>query len=844
MTALPLGGLGTGNVALAATGTLRQWQLHNQGNHLGSLPQSCFALRLSCLEPPRSYRRMLHTAPPPLHPEPAPLVNDHLDGPVPGDRTFAWPRVTGTTFTGEYPFARIDYHDAWPVDVSLEAYTPFVPLDADDSALPLADFTFTVTNRFAHPLHGWLLGTLQNAVGWDGVTPIRDARCASLGGNTNRVATIADGTAILMGNDTIDARDPGAGSMALWTPGPAVPLPQFADADAALLAVDSFKLLTPVVLEDWSDKAVARAVAAMRLPARWPTGPSPTGSTWSGGLALPVHVPPGATVHLRLVYAWHFPNRYADFDRFGDSDDASFVAPLVGNHYATRFTDAGDVIHRYAPRREELRAATVNWRDALYESSLPPVIVDVLAAQPSLIRSPTTFRTADGRFFGFEGVLGESTMNWNGNVGGSCPLNCTHVWNYEQAVSRLFPSLARSMRETDWDILQAPEGYLPHRVQLPVDGPQLHGRPVGGPTRPALDGMLGAILKTYREVRQGAGLDWLRRYLPHARRLMDYVTVTWDPSGSGVLTGDQPVTHDISLQGANMFVGGLWLAALRAMGEMAGLLGLTAESGEYATRFVTASEAYDRLLWNGEYYGQQSAGDAFDFGSGCLADQMFGQWWAHQLDLGYLLPVAHVRGALRSVVRYNTRTGFRGFVHGYRVFADADDTGLLNCTWPRGGRPEVPIRYADEVWTGVEYEVAGHCFYEGLTEEGLAVLRALRGRYDGTRRNPYNEIECGDHYARAMAGWAVLEAYTGSGYDAATAHLRLGRATATYPLIAATGWGTVHDSGDRLTFRCLGGAVPVSRVTVPGGPVTSVTLDGAPAALPVTVPTGGELTVS
>src|SRR5262249_49092892 len=148
-------------------------------------------------------------------------------------------------------------------------------------------------------------------------------------------------------------------------------------------------------------------------------------------------------------------------------------------------------------------------------------------------------------------------------------LNCTHVWNYEQAVSRLFPELERSMRETDWDVLQAPEGYLPHRVLLPVDGPQLHGRPVGGPTRPALDGMLGTVLKTYREVRNGAGAEWLARYLPHAVRLVDYVTQTWDPSSSGVLTGDQPVTHDISLQGANMFVGALWLAALRSMQEMA-----------------------------------------------------------------------------------------------------------------------------------------------------------------------------------------------------------------------------------------------------------------------------------
>ncbi len=197
-----------------------------------------------------------------------------------------------------------------------------------------------------------------------------------------------------------------------------------------------------------------------------------------------------------------------------------------------------------------------------------------------------------------------------------------------------------------------------------------------------------------------------------------------------------------------MFVGGLWPAALRAMQEMTARSGAASESAGYERRFRAASRNYDELLWNGEYYSQQSDGEAFDFGDGCLADQLFGQWWAHQLDLGHILPAGHVRAALTSIVDSNVRDGFRGFEHGYRVFADGDDAGLLICTWPHGGRPDVPIRYADEVWTGVEYQVAGHCMFEGLTDQGLRLLRALRARYDGSRRNPYNEIECGDHYSR------------------------------------------------------------------------------------------------
>ncbi|BEP13031.1 non-lysosomal glucosylceramidase [Acidothermaceae bacterium B102] len=827
--AMPLGGIGTGNVALGATGVLKQWQLHHQGNHLGFLPQAFFGLRLLGVEPPLHVRRVLQSPPVDAHPEPAPEVNDQLDAAGDYQRPFAWDTVATTAFSGAYPFARIAYEDDWPVDVRLEAYTPFVPLDAEASGLPLVSFTFTVTNRFVHDIGGWLLGTLQNVVGWDGVTPIRDASCAVLGGNVNQGGSLAGGTAVRMSNPGLDPLHPGAGTMTLWSPSPAAVLPQFDDADTALAFVDSLKLLGPTVLEDWSPAAVARSLSALRPPVAAPSRPSNPGSTWAAGLAVPFHLAPGETATVEIVHAWHFPNRYNDFDAFGAADETLPRPTWIGNAYTQHFTGADQVVERYAHDRVELHDASVRWSDAIHQSTLPDVVVDVLEAQPSLIRSPTTFRTADGHFYGYEGVLGESTLNWNGNVGGSCPLNCTHVWNYEQALSRLFPELERSMRETDWDVLQAPEGYLPHRVLLPRDRPQLHGRPIGGPTRPALDGMLGTVLKTYREARQGAGIAWLEGYLPHMRRLMDYASETWDPDETGVLTGDQPVTHDISLQGANMYVGGLWLAALRTMEVVLEVTGNKGESVDYARRLAQASTAYDDLLWSGEYYSQSSEGEAFDFGSGCLADQLFGQAWAHQLGLGHVLPRDHVRTALASIVRYNHREGFRGFEHGYRVFADADDSGLLICTWPHGGRPDVPIRYADEVWTGVEYQVAAHCLYEGLQDEGLLLLRSLRGRYDGSRRNPYNEIECGDHYSRAMAGWAVLEALTGSSYDALSGHAQLGLGATRYPFLAATGWGEVRVDGRSVSLVCRGGIIAIQSLTVPGT-AAGLYVNGEPVA--------------
>ncbi|MGH2481040.1 MAG: GH116 family glycosyl hydrolase, partial [Ktedonobacteraceae bacterium] len=251
-------------------------------------------------------------------------------------------------------------------------------------------------------------------------------------------------------------------------------------------------------------------------------------------------------------------------------------------------------------------------------------------------------------------------------------------------------------------------------------------------------------------------------------------------------------------------------AALRAAEELAKLQTWEQCAARYRRLFECGSQKYDELLWNGEYYIQlidPSIPPQDQFGQGCLADQLFGQWCAHLLELGHLLPAEHVKQTLRSIVSYNFRVGFRDFAHNYRIFADQDDAGLLLCTWPRGGRPEVPVRYCDEVWTGIEYQVGAHCIMEGMVEEGLKVLAALRVRYNGTRRNPYNEIECGDHYARAMAGWSVLEAISGFRYNAPQDTLAFAPAQETdefrAPFITRDGWGTFIQSRQGQSWQVL-----------------------------------------
>jgi non-lysosomal glucosylceramidase len=318
---------------------------------------------------------------------------------------------------------------------------------------------------------------------------------------------------------------------------------------------------------------------------------------------------------------------------------------------------------------------------------------------------------------------------------------------------------------------------------------------------------------------------------------MSYIIAHWDAEEDGILEGEQPNTYDIAFYGPNMYIGALWLAALRAAEKLAKLQTDEQRAGYYRRLFERGSQQYDELLWNGEYYIQlidPALPPQDQFGEGCLADQLFGQWWAHLLELGYLLPEEHVKQTLHSIVRYNFRSSFHDFTHGYRVFADQDDAGLLVCTWPNGRRPEVPVRYCDEVWTGIEYQVGAHCIMEGMVEEGLKILAALRARYNGTRRNPYNEIECGDHYARAMAGWSVLEAISGFRYNAPAETLTFAPAQdiAEFraPFITRDGWGTFTQrhltQGWRVQLTCAFGEIqmrhlslklPVSQVSVRRG---------------------------
>jgi hypothetical protein len=294
----------------------------------------------------------------------------------------------------------------------------------------------------------------------------------------------------------------------------------------------------------------------------------------------------------------------------------------------------------------------------------------------------------------------------------------------------------------------------------------------------AADGQAGTILKCYREHLVGGDDAFLKQHWPRIKAALEYL-IKEDGNDDGIIESDrQHNTYDINFVGANTFVGSLYLAALRAGEEMARLTGDAAAAERYRAIFDRGSRWTIANLYNGEYFEQRvPAGDARDwqYGSGCLSDQVFGQNWAHVLNLGHLYPSDNVRSALRAVFKYNWAPDVDALNKQWppeRWFARAGEPGLFVCTWPRGGRPPKPVAYRDEVWTGIEYQVAAHLIYAGHLGEGLALVRAVRDRYDGRRRNPWNEVECGSHYARALSSWSLILAL--SGFFASAPERRLG----------------------------------------------------------------------
>jgi uncharacterized protein (DUF608 family) len=392
------------------------------------------------------------------------------------------------------------------------------------------------------------------------------------------------------------------------------------------------------------------------------------------------------------------------------------------------------------------------------------------------------------------------------------------VWNYAQAIPHLFPALERTLRETEFGPSQDERGHQAFRTALPIR-PQVHD------FHAAADGQLGGIMKVHRDWRVSGDLAWLRALWPKVKASLDYCIETWDPEHKGWVEEPHHNTYDIEFWGPDGMCTSFYLGALQAAVAMGRALG--DDVAPYASLVEAGTRRAQAELFNGEYFHQQvefstlrasraedrnnllglntyspearalleKEGPKYQYGSGCLSDGVLGSWMAMVCGVGQVLDPGKVTSHLASVHRYNLKKDLSAHANPQRPsYAYGAEGGLLLCTWPKGGAPALPFVYSNEVWTGIEYQVASHLIMMGKVQEGLEVVRTCRDRYDGRIRNPFDEYECGHWYARALSSYALLQALSGARYDAVEKVLYLRpRIAGDFRcfLATATGYGTV-----------------------------------------------------
>lgn len=795
--ALPLGGIGTGTVSLGGRGDLRDWEIVNRPAKGFTIDKSFFALHVQ-------------------RPD-GETVTRALEGLIPPDDYEGWrgsmmpnhglPRFRSCAFGAAYPLGQVWLSDEdVPLDVRLEAFNPLVPADADASSVPVAVLRYVLHNKTAESLTATVCGSVQNFIGTDGSEgqPL---------GNVNEFRA-ADGLhGILLRSDGVNPAAEQWGTIALTTPTPGTISHRTAWANLSW---------GDTLLDFWDDLTQDGALDDRDADGE----PMPVAS-----LAVQVDVPPHAAVSVTFLLTWHFPNRL------------SWLAPPVhnpqthkperdriGNHYATQYADAWAAAAATAADLDRLEQQTVTFVRAVCDSTLPDVVKEAALYNLTGLRSQTAFRTEDGYLYGWEGCQDDY---------GCCFGSCTHVWNYEQATPYLFGDLARGMREVEFLHATDDDGLMSFRVNLPLQYARLY-------RLAAADGQMGCIMKLYREWQLSGDTDWLNRLYPQARKALEFCWRPggWDADRDGVMEGCQHNTMDVEYYGPNPQMGFWYLGALRATEEMARAVGDDEFAAQCRDLYERGRAWIDANLFNGDYYEHEirpaeqpnliisglvsdlGAKDPTDpvlqLGAGCLVDQLVGQFMAHVCGLGYLAEPANIQQTLASIMRYNFRETMYGHFNHMRSYVLNDESALLMATYPRGNRPKRPFPYYNEVMTGFEYTAAIGMLYEGSTDDGLRCIQAIRDRYDGRKRSPFDEAECGHHYARAMTSWAALLALTGFHYSAVDGTMRFAHSSQPVMWFWSTGeaWGTCQQTpgaaGAQVSLAVQGGDVTLTALELTG----------------------------
>ena len=776
--ALPIGGIGTGTISMGGRGNLQDVEIMNtpaKGYNPGSGRENSTFFTLFTNVDGKNDLRLLE----------GPVPFYEYEGSSGSTATnHGLPRFKECTFDAAYPFGQVNLSTPQlPLNVRIKSFNPLIPGNIDNSSIPIAVLDFELTNTSDKEISFSVCGTMQNFIGEDG------SNGKSIK-NKNSYLNREGLKGILFTSEGVDKNTDQWGEMALASPSPGT-----ISYRTAWLP----ERWGSSMLDFWDDFSKEG-----KLENRTDTlSDKPMAS-----LSVSDLLPPHSTKTIRFLLTWYFPNRSAWSE-----------TPLK-NYYTTQYSGAWDVAAKTLPKLQGLEDKTIEFVRSFCNSDLPTAVKEAALFNVSTLRSQTCFRLSDGNFFGWEGC---------NNHEGCCFGTCTHVWNYETTTAFLFGDLARSMRNVEFGVATQDNGLMSFRVKLPFDKiPQF--------AKVAADGQMGCIIKLYREWQLSGDDDFLRKLYPKGKSALSYAWQKggWDADQDGVLEGVQHNTMDVEYYGPNPQMTIWYLGALRAMEEMAIYMKDKQMALKCRKLFENGSKWTDENLFNGEYYihklvvprkedipkeqligmGASDYGNPdYQLGEGCLVDQLVGQYLATVCGLGYLVKKENVTKTLQSIMKYNYQTGLSDHFNCLRSFALGDEAALLMASYPKS-RPANPFPYFTEVMTGFEYTAAIGMLQEGQTENGLKCISNIRDRYDGRKRSPFDEAECGHHYGRAMAAWSAPLALTGFHYSGVEKSIAFTSNPGTWFWSNGYAWGTCKVEGRQATLTVLSGKLELSKFTL------------------------------
>lgn len=779
--ALPLGGIGTGTVSLGGRGELRDWEIMNvpaKGFNTSKHPRHAPFFAIFTENPAGQKTTTMLAGPLNIN-----EYNHALGTPA---ANFGLPRFQNVSFDAAYPFGQVYLSDkSLPVEVTVKAFNPLVPSDADKSGLPVAILSYQVRNCTESPLEVSVSGSLRNFIGRDGVTDVIRRNPIH---NSNEYRDQDGLKGIYFYSEGVPKDHQAWGTMALTT-----------DAVSGVSYRTSSKKdqWCQAILSFWDDFSADGCLSEM---------PHSDEVDPMASLAVKKTIAPGATASYTFYFTWSFPNRIA----WSDS--------VVGNYYCKEYPDAWTAARKIVPQVPSLEQETLKFVSALAGTTYPEVVKEAALYNLAVLRSQTVFRIPSGHMMGWEGTADNK---------GSCWGSCTHVWNYEVATPFLFGELAKTMRDVEFNYaMREDNGCINFRAALPLTK-------AAEKELAAADGQMGCIMKAYREWQLSGDYQWLKAYWPQVKKALSYAWIEkgWDGNQDGVMEGSQHNTMDVNYFGPNPQMQFWYLGALRAAEEMA----LAMKEKEFAKKcrnlFLQGSAWTDANLFNGEYYEHKiTSPETFEFldledpsvkvpdyqlGRGCLVDQLVGQYMSHICGLGYLGSPAQMKTTLKSIMKYNYVKGVGSYFNNMRAYAMGDESALLMSSWPHG-RLEVPFPYFSECMTGFEYCAAVGMLYEGSEDDALECIKAIRDRYDGAKRNPFNEPECGWHYARSMASWSAVLAMSGFQYSGVDKIMQFTSAPGRYFWSNGYAYGICEITEDEVTLEVLKGGVELNSLKLTG----------------------------